>query len=117
MSPGVQRGPSPTLLPPLLAALGLLPAPRSALRPRRGLLVHFRRDGGQLLLHTLHLAHPGGQLRGLPAAAQGEVCGGAGLERGLQLELELESSGLWVYALSEQQGRALHSHIADQVLL
>lgn len=97
------------MLPTFLEALGLLPDPRDTVRPDRGVFVHFRRVGGKLLLHALAVAHPGGRLRGVPAAARGEEQGGVGLEQGL--ELELETSGLWVHALSKQQGRTVRCHI------
>lgn len=103
-SPGLPRGATSTLLPSLLEALGALPAPRGPLRPDRRLLVHFRRDGRQLLLHALAVAHPGGHLRGVPAAAQGEEPGESGLEPGPELELELEAPGVRVHAVPEQQG-------------
>lgn len=85
------------------------------MRPHRSVPVRLRRDREQLLLHALAVAHPGGQLRGVPAAAEGEGSEGAGLEPGLQLELEveLEAAGLWIHALREQQGRTLHGHIAE----
>lgn len=102
VAPGVPRGAATALLPAFLETLGPLPDPRSNLCPDRGMSVRFCRDGGQLLLHALAVAHPGGQLRGVHAAAEGEGQGGAGLEPGL--ELELETSGLRVHALSEQQG-------------
>lgn len=85
-----------------METLGVLPDPRRRLRPDRGLPVHLRRDGGQLLLHPLAVAHPGGQLRGLPAAPQGEEQGGCRMEP--RLELALETPGLWVHALRERQG-------------
>lgn len=89
-----------------MATMGLLPNPRGDLCSDWSMFIHFRRDRGQLLLHTFAVAHPGGQLRGVPAAAEGEEQGGARLDQGLELELELEleTPGLWIYTLSEQQG-------------
>lgn len=101
---GVPRGAATTLLPAVLETMGPLPDTRGGLCSDRGMFVHFCRDRGQLLLHTLAVAHPGGQLCCLPAAAEGEGQGGVGLEQGLELELELETPGLWIHALSEQQG-------------
>lgn len=92
-----------------METLGILPDPRGNLCPDRSVPVHFCRNRGQLLLHALGVAHPGGQLRGVPAATQREEQGGDGLEQGL--ELELETSGLWVHALREQHRRTLHRHI------
>ena len=80
-----------------METLGLFPDPRGSVRPDRGVLVHLCRDRGQLLLHSLAVAHPGGQLRGVPAAPQGEEQGCGGLDQGL--ELELEAPSLWVHAL------------------
>lgn len=85
-----------------MEALGLLPDPWRRLRPDRGLPVHLRWDRRQLLLHPLTVAHPGGQLRGVPAAPQGEEQGDCRMESGL--ELELEAPGLRVHALRERQG-------------
>lgn len=96
---GVPRCTTSTLLPALLATLGPLPAAWGALRSYWGVLVHFCRDRGQLLLHPLTVAHPGGQLRGVPAAAEGEGQGGSGLEQGLEVEPELETPGVWVHSL------------------
>lgn len=87
-----------------MATLGLVPDPRGGLCPDRGVFVHFCRDRGQLLLHALALAYPGGELRGVPAAPQGEEQKGSGLEQGLELDLELETPGVWVHALREWQG-------------
>lgn len=87
-----------------MATLGLVPDPRGSLRPDRGVFVHFCRDGGQLLLHTLTVAYPGGELCGVPAAPQGEEQKISGLEQGLELDLELETPGVWVHALRERQG-------------
>lgn len=112
---GLPRGAASTLLPSFLATLGPLPDPRGSLRSDRGMLVHFCRDRGQLLLHTLTVAHPGGYLRGVPAAAEGEGKGDVGLEQGL--ELDLETPGLWVHSLSEWQGRTLHCHIVGYEML
>lgn len=67
-SAGVSRGASAALLPAVMETLGLLPHPRRRLRPDWDLPVHLRRDGRQLLLHPLAVAHPGGQLRGVSAA-------------------------------------------------
>lgn len=96
---GVPRCSPAPLLPSFMAALGLLPDPRSALRPGRSLSVHFCRDRGQLLLHTLAVAHPGGQLCGVPAATKGEGQRGVRVEQRLELDVELETPGLWVHAV------------------
>lgn len=103
---GAARCAAAPLLPALVEALGALPAARSAVRPDRRVPVHFCRDGKQLLLHALAVAHPGGHLRGLPAAAQGEEAGGAGLEP--RLELELEAAGVRLHAVRERHRRTLH---------
>lgn len=104
LSTGVPRGAATTLLPAFLETLGPLPDPWGTLCPDWSMFVHFCRDRGQLLLHTLAVAHPGGHLCGVPAAAEGEEQGGVGLEQGLELELELETPGVWVHTLSERQG-------------
>lgn len=112
---GVPRSAATSLLPAVVETLGPLPDSRGNLRPRRGMFVHFHGDRGQLLLHALAVAPPGGQLRGVPAAAEGEEQGGVGLEQGM--ELELETPGLWLHALSERQGRTLHRDIVGQEML
>lgn len=99
---GVPRGAATTLLPTFVETMGLLPNPRGALRSDRGVSVHFRRDRGQLLLHAFAVAHPGGHLRCVLAAAEGEEQGGVRLDQGM--ELELETPGLWIHTLSERQG-------------
>lgn len=103
---GAARCAAAPLLPAVVEALGALPGPRSAVRPDRRVPVHFCRDGKQLLLHALAVAHPGGHLRGLPAAPQGEEAGGAGLEP--WLELDLEATGVRLHAVREQHRRAVH---------
>lgn len=96
---GVPRGAATTLLPTFMETMGPLPNPRGALRSDRRVFVHFRRDRGQLLLHAFAVAHPGGHLRGVPAATEGEEQGGVWLDQGM--ELELATSCMWIYTLSK----------------
>lgn len=103
---GAARCAAAPLLPAVVEALGALPHPRSAVRPDRRVPVRFCRDGEQLLLHALAVAHPGGHLRGLPAATQGEEAGNAGLEP--WLELDLEATCVRLHAVREQHRRTLH---------
>lgn len=117
MFTGAQRGPSTTLLPALLEALGLLPDPGGVVRLNRPVFVHFCWDRGQLLLHTLAVAHPGGELRCVTAATKEEKQGEVWLEQWLDPELELETPGLWIHSLWRQQRRTLHCHIVGQEML
>nr|XP_048690646.1 transmembrane protein 8B isoform X1 [Caretta caretta] len=64
---GAQHPPA-SLLPPHVAALGLLPGPGRADRGGRRAALRLRGDGGELLLHPQHLAHADRRQRGLPAA-------------------------------------------------
>lgn len=93
-----------------METLGLLPHPWGSVCPDWGLPVYFCRDREQLLLHTLAVAHPGGHLCGVPASTQGEETGVVGLEPGLELELELETTDLWLHAVREWHRWTLHCH-------
>lgn len=63
---GLSRCETASMLPSIMASLGIVPAPGHCVCTDWSVCVRLRTDRQQLLLHSFHMARHGGHKRGLP---------------------------------------------------